>query len=412
MVLIVFVPRVALPAGQPEIASLSLPQRVWIASQLYSLINTYFGHWRGVPDLDLDKEYRSYLDKVLATSDRREFDLASMELIAKLRNGHSGFDDEWLRDNYGQQFGFYAYPVDGRWLVTRSSLADLKAGDVITRIDGREIDDVFQGLRPYISASDERWARRSFFEYPYLFPESFSLELEGGRKLSITRSGRFEWPGSEYSDIESRELDGVPYIRIPSFDHPKFEEAAVQALQKFADANAIIIDVRGNHGGSTPEKLVAALMDRAYGWYAEATPVSMGLFRFQKELGKHSEIYWYGDVQKPAAKPYRGALYILVDGGCFSACEDFVVPFKNNHRAILVGERTAGSSGQPFSAALGDGMGIGLSTKREFFPDGSEFEGMGVVPDVEVHLTVDDVRNHKDPALAKARQLAQEHPPR
>jgi len=40
--------------------------------------------------LDLDKEFKSYLDQVIANDDRRAFDLASMELFAKLNNGPAG----------------------------------------------------------------------------------------------------------------------------------------------------------------------------------------------------------------------------------------------------------------------------------------------------------------------------------
>ena len=40
--------------------------------------------------MDLDKEFKSYLDQVIANDDRRAFDLASMELFAKLNNGPAG----------------------------------------------------------------------------------------------------------------------------------------------------------------------------------------------------------------------------------------------------------------------------------------------------------------------------------
>ena len=107
----------------------------------------------------------------------------------------------------------------------------------------------------------------------------------------------------------------------------------------------------------------------------------------------------------PAGSPYDGPLYLLVDGGCFSACEDLLIVFKDNHRAVLVGERTAGSSGQPYGRDLGDGMGLGLSTKRMYAPDGGAFEGVGIAPDVEVHATVEDLRSGRDPVLARVRAL-------
>jgi len=394
--------------AQTDSARLPLKERVRVAAEIYSSVNTYFAHWRGVPGFDLEKEFGAYLDQILATDDRRSFDLASMEFIAKLHNGHSGFGDKWLRETYGQQLGFYAYPIDGAWVVARSSLPDLKPGDVITHIGDEKFEDFFHDLRKYVSASDERWQQRAFFEYPYLFPASFSLTLEGGRKVSVTRRGEFQWPGEEHNSVSASEQDNVTYIRVPAFQPPEIEKAAVRALGNFTDAKAIIVDVRGNHGGSTPSELTAKLMDRPYRWFAESTPASIGLFNYSGQLAAHSELHWYGEVEQPDKAPYRGSVYILADGGCFSACEDFVEPFKDNHRATIVGERTAGSSGQPYSKDLGDGMRIGLSTKREFMPDGAEFEGVGIAPDVEVKMTADDLRRGNDPALERARLLIRE----
>lgn len=104
----------------------SLQERVWIACQIYSLTNTYFAHWRGARELDLDAEFQAYLNSVIATDDRHSFDLASLEFLAKLKNGHTGFRDSWLTDHYGQVLGFYAYPIDGSWVVTSSSISGLK----------------------------------------------------------------------------------------------------------------------------------------------------------------------------------------------------------------------------------------------------------------------------------------------
>lgn len=393
------------PLAQTAPNTVPLKERVLVASEIYSSINLYFGHWRGVPDLDLEKAYDAYLDQVLATDDRRSFDLASMEFLAKLRNGHSGFADKWLLDKEGQQLGFYAHTINGKWVVTRSSIPDVKPGDVIAQINGRLFEDFFDGVKKYLPASDERWKRRALFECSYLFPESFSLVLQDGRKVSIRRQGKFAWPGEEYRDIVVKEDKGVGYIRIPSFSKPGFSQAAIKAVQELHLVQAIIIDVRSNHGGSTPSELTAKLMDRPYRWFEESTPVNIGLLKYQGQLGSHSELIWYGDGGQPDQDPYRGAVYILVDGGCFSACEDFVMPFKDNHRATILGERTAGSTGQPFSRGFGNGMGISLSTKREFLPDGSEFEGVGIAPDVEIQTTVDDLRTGHDPVLEKAYEL-------
>jgi len=390
-------------AGSEE--QLSLTRRVVIASQIYSAIQLYFGHWKGVPDFDLDKEYRAYVEQIISSDDRRAFDFATMDFVAKLQNGHSGFGDKWLRDNFGQRLGFDAILVDGQWVVTRSSVTQLKVGDILTSIDGQSLESFYRQQRKYIGASDERWRRRTLFEYPYLFPEQFDLGLSDGRTVHITRSGEFQWPGSEYAANETSVKEGIAWIHIPAFSPRRFEDSAVEFLRNLTNVQALVLDLRGNHGGSTPQTLVRSLMDRPYKFFNESTPATIGLWQVWNGIDSHTELSWQPEVERPDKPLYSGPLYLLIDGGCFSACEDAVVSFKDNHRATIIGEQTAGSTGQPYFRELEDGMAIQLSTKREYFPDGSQFEGIGIKPDIEVHTTAEDIRSGRDPVMARALKL-------
>src|SRR4051812_45285102 len=129
----------AIPAANDK---LSLDQRVWMASKIYSTIQTYFGHWQAIPEFDLDTSYQKYLAQILPTDDRRTFDLATMELFAQLKNGHSFFLDPWLNETYNQPLGFRLVAMDGRQVVVRSRLPELSNGDVVLLLDGRPIDQV------------------------------------------------------------------------------------------------------------------------------------------------------------------------------------------------------------------------------------------------------------------------------
>ena len=395
----------ALASNLPDSETIGLSERVVIASQLYSAVQMYFGHWKGVPNFDLDKEYAHYVQQIIATDDRREFDLASIEFLARLRNSHSGFGDRWLRENFGQQLGFYAYPIDGDWVITKSSIKELGVGEVITAIEGEPFELFYQRYCKYVSASDERWRRRAFFESTYLFPASFTLTLQTGRKVSITRRGEFQWPGAEFHSIETTIRNGVAILRVPGFTPQALEDSAVEFLKKMGPITALILDLRGNHGGSTPSTLVAALMNRPYRWMAESTPATLAVFRAWDMLSTHTELAWGSDPQQPSHPLYSGPLYILVDGGCFSACEDLLVPFKDNQRAVIIGERSAGSTGQPYSHNFDNGMGFSLSTKREYFPNGSEFEGVGVTPDIEVQTSATDLMSGHDPVLSRVLEI-------
>ena len=88
-----------------------------------------------------------------------------------------------------------------------------------------------------------------------------------------------------------------------------------------------------------------------------------------------------------------------------SAAEDFVVPLHASKRATIIGERTFGSTGQPLQIGLPGGGHARICTKRDIYPDGREFVGVGVIPDIEVHPTAADIATDRDVILKKAIQL-------
>ena len=71
-------------------------------------------------------------------------------------------------------------------------------------------------------------------------------------------------------------------------------------------------------------------------------------------------------------------------------------------RGVLVGEATAGSTGQPLVFSLPGGGNATVCTAHCTYADGSEFVGVGVQPDIEARATIKDVRGGRDPVLDAA----------
>jgi carboxyl-terminal processing protease len=402
-----------------------LARRAWVASKMYESVQRYFAHWQGVPTLNLDSAYRAYLDEALTAADRRAFDLASLAFLATLENGHTGFDDAWLWRHHGQPLGFEVIRLGGEWVVKESQVDGLRPGDVIRAVDGTAADDFVQARVRYASGSSDAARRWRVFLDPFLFPPAFTLTLGDGRSVRVvpgTATGPAPRPPAALDSLTL--AGGVPYLAIRSFGRPGTERAAVAFLEAHAAAPAIVLDVRGNGGGSTPELLIRALMDRPYAEWTEATTMSIALFgayRRIRDMVSPADLGDYdrgfvdalgafdrtilttpGRTIQPQRPVFTGRLAVLIDGGCASACEDFVMPLVTGRRAILVGSTTFGSTGQPYLYDFGDGMSFRVSTKRTSFPDGSPFEGVGIVPDVPVEPTAADLRDGRDPVPARA----------
>ena len=194
----------------------------------------------------------------------------------------------------------------------------------------------------------------------------------------------------------------LAYVRVPGFGEPRFEQKALELVRQFKDARALIVDVRGNGGGSTPQELTKALMGRPLRWWSEATPQSLAVLRYRGQYHTNTMMRWGGEVIDPGEPVFKGRLFILADGNCGSACEDFVMPFKDNGRATVIGERTAGTTGQPYLHDFGNGMLIVVGSIRTYFPDGAPFEGVGIAPDIEAPARLSDLRDGTDSVLARA----------
>ena len=418
------------PASATDASTLSLEERVFMTSKMYADMGVYCAHLQTIPDFDLDAAYKSYLKEALAASGRYEFDLASMAFVATLHNGHSEFFDRWLSLNYGASMGFRALFIEGKWTVTRSEVTGLKPGDIIERIDSTPVEELFQKQKRYLNASNERWARTIFFNRRYLFPQTFELTLQGGRKVAIDRKLKLRQPDLK-TEGQWMKADSVAYIKVPSFDAPEFEQTAIELVKKYHTASSLIIDLRGNGGGSTPGDLIDCLMDRPYRGSSQATPLSLaviktrggffdrmkqdpaakkdemyGYLEAMKELSDNAQLYFPSRPQKPENSLFKGALYILIDRDVFSAGEDFCIPFKDNHRATFIGETTGGSTGQPYFYLFSNGSGFRVSAKRDSFPDGSPLEGVGVTPDISIPISRRSLTSRRDEVLQRALSLA------
>ena len=340
-----FVPPPAGLAQDAGFAPMAAAERVYRASRVYGAALTYFAHWADAPDAAaIESAHRAYLEAALSSEDRAAFSRASMRFLATFRNGHTLFLDLPLV-RQGGTLPFSARAVGDRWVVTASRTDALRAGDVMETIDGRPFEEFFRELRPLLSASTEHWARHALFMrqgavtvYAHLFPERFVLGLEGGRRVEVDRRAM---PGIELGETEGRWIEPgrLAYVRVSSFIEPGFEKRAVELVREYERAAALIVDVRANGGGSTPGELTKRLMDHPYRWWTESTPASLPYFRLRAADGSwqyqpfgRPELLWRSSTREPSPDAYKGRLALLVDGGCFSACEDFVMPFKDNGR--------------------------------------------------------------------------------
>ena len=243
------------------------------------------------------------------------------------------------------------------------------------------------------------------------------LRLPGGEKrgLSVTRSlsANERWP-FEPPPLEVDTLpDGLAWVRLNTLDQPDVVKHFDRAFPNFDGVNGLIIDLRENGGGrgggisAYGYQILARLTNQPFLTTRWNTPQYRPVFRAWGL--PDSALSWYGapadTVQPRRDRPvYTGPVAVLSSARTRSAAEEFMVAFRNTARGPIIGETSAGSSGDALTLPLPRGGSFRLCVKREAFPYGTEFVGLGLAPDLPVDVKVSDLLAGRDAVLERARE--------
>lgn len=256
------------------------------------------------------------------------------------------------------------------------------------------------------------------------------------------------WPAGK-SELRP---DGIGYLRIPQMESSdRFIASLNQWMAKFADTRALIIDVRGNSGGTQDaiKTLLPWLMEpgapmKIINVAAYRLPIALpkpnpsgflGLFgrglhpatskvwapdqaaqirtflstwRPQWDLpaGKFSDWHVMGITQdsNPAAEYYGKPVIVLENEECFSATDNFLGALKGNPNVTLMGTPSGGGSGRMASYRLPKtGIELTLCQMASFSAAGYTYDGNGVTPDFLLAPKLEDqINGHGDSVLVAA----------
>ncbi|OIP73180.1 MAG: carboxyl-terminal protease [Oscillatoriales cyanobacterium CG2_30_40_61] len=156
------------------------------------------------------------------------------------------------------------------------------------------------------------------------------------------------------------------YIRLSQFSANATEEVAqgIQSLEK-KGAKAYILDLRNNPGG-----LLQSGIEIARLWLDEGTIVytvnRQGLL---------------GSFEAVGSALTQAPLVVLVNPGTASASEILAGALHDNHRAILVGEKTFGKGLIQSLFDLSDGSGLAVTVAKYETPNHTDINKLGIMPD-------------------------------
>ncbi len=301
---------------------------------------------------------------------RSKVEYAALDGLLRSLDPHSMLLDPELYENLKSGtrglFGGLGLVIsvrDGRLTVvspiddTPASRAGIRAGDVITKIDGEStvnmtLNEAAEKLRGEPGTRVTLWIQRAGWSEP----RRFVLVRAVVKVKSVV------WkllPG------------GVGYLRIRQFSRGTPEEVrrALESLRR-KGAWGLVLDLFNNPGG-----LLDAAVAVADLFLDEGTIVTTvsDAGRIRQEMRAHQE-----------DTVWRNPLVVLVNGGTASASEVLAGALRGLGRALVVGTRTFGKGSVQVLFDNEDGSAVKLTVAEFLTPPDVAIQSRGILPDVEV----------------------------
>ena len=233
--------------------------------------------------------------------------------------------------------------------------AGIKAGDIITHIDGADVsgmllEDIASLIREGDSDTVKLTIRRADEEQPL--------------EMTVTK-GDIDVPSVRSEMLENK----VGYINIFQFTQTSASQFETEYKKlKTEGMERLVVDLRDNPGGSLPGvcDTLRVFMPKGLLVYSENRQGEQ--VRFESE----------------GANPIDIPLVVLINGNSASASEIFAGAVQDHQVGTLVGETTFGKGVVQSIFNLSDGSALKLTTSQYFTPNGSRVDGEGITPDIEI----------------------------
>ncbi|MCT4599340.1 MAG: S41 family peptidase [Marinifilaceae bacterium] len=399
---------------------------------------------------------------------KRDLALQLKMFMANFGDGHSRVSLRYVfkEENEFLRFPFIIVKHGNKYYAINSNTKTnyLNKYPYISKINNVDIKDLYKTAKSFIPKTTSKFVDRNTVDYMNIHAlmlkimnfdinKDFKITFSNS-KNSITKNIKLGKYRHKYlidrPNYESKTLDGdIGYITFNHmFSNKKYIKKLHQSMQDFKNTKGIIIDIRGNGGGSRAplrallpyflKKPVVTNIARyrineneevkpinGYLLARFAYPSKSKLFtrkerRIIKRFKKHfSPKYTINDnlftqyhymVVSPKRKGnfyhYKNKVVVLTDSGCFSASDIFAAGMKTAPNVTLLGETTGGGSGYSKGVRLPNSrIKVKLSRIVSYQPDGNLYDGHGVIPDIKEEYTLKDKLGLTDTQLDKAKDI-------
>ena len=298
---------------------------------------------------------------------------------------HGNFEALWtILDNNYCFFEYKKIDWDEVKINYEARITNNMSNDALFKLMSQMLSELKDGHVNLVSTHDVS----RYWRWKEDYPPNFYIDIVDKYLTDFSSAS-----GMKYKILE----DNVGYIYYGSFSNNISNSGLTQILNRMSICNGIILDVRDNGGGSLTN------VDRiASRFFNERTLVGYISHKLGAAHDNFSDLY-PKYIESSNSVRYQKPVIILTNRGCYSATNEFVSTMKYAHNVTVVGDKTGGGSGFPFSSELPNGWSVRFSTSPTFNAEKEHIE-FGVEPDIRIDMDFNDILYGKDTYIEYARK--------
>jgi hypothetical protein len=375
----------------------------------WNIIN-YFNPYNYILDKPWDSTLYNSILKIAEAKDYVSFFKVFKNMASDLADAHveglTGSDHYFIRSAYFRP-RLILNPSKNDIVVKKSDYPEISRGDVTEEVDGLTVQQWRDSLKNYISAGNPNVFNRFLALYLVMGDSSSKMNIKFRDKEGILQSDSFErkykydqWFLDHHVidtliGIEWKKLDcNIGYVNMGIMKIANVD----QMYSELKTSKAIIFDLRYYPS----ESVISYIANKIY-------PSSYNFVKFTIPdvyyPGTHSWSYSYTGIAGNQDY-YKGKVIILCNQQTQSHAEYCCMALRGMVGSVVVGNQTAGADGNVTRFRLTKDIAAGFTTLGIFYPDGTETQRIGIVPDSIVYPTPEGIRDGRDEILEKAMEIA------
>lgn len=363
----------------------------------------YFFPNRHLMDENWDIVLEEFIPKMIATKDEKEYTLTLLELIGKIQDTHANI---WRYNSILDTFlGENSIPLKIKFIENKAVVvkledefkdANVEVGDVILAINGTKVEDWIKNNLKYFPASNYPTQLRGIAQKLGRSNDKFvQITIENASGIKDVKVNTIKYKYFKDEPISHKIINNnIGYIYPGTLKKGEIKEI----MDKFLDKKGLIVDLRCYPSDFIVFSLTRYLLNEKKDFvkFTAGDIKTPGLFTFR---GGEMQV---GGKNKDC---FKGDVIILINEETQSQAEYTTMALRVAPSAIVLGSTTAGADGNVSGITLPGNIFTYISGIGVLYPDGSETQRVGIIPDIKMEPTIKGIREGKDELLDKAIEL-------